>query len=816
MKKKIFIALILLTIFLIFGLLIYINNVFAPVTLKSKIIFELEKKLQANVRIEKISYNLFHGLVIQNLSVYKETDDLPYITVKEISLNLLFFPLLEKKIIIPLVLIQSPKIYLEFDENKRLELAGLTRPAAATGEKQEFSIAVLKISVSEGECHLKDKSVTPNFTRDMTAVKIGAEIKLPQQIKFLLQAKVINPQNNPSFLSAEGEYNPANKKLTAQIQLNNFIAKEYLTYLKKLPFLLSEGTFDAELKVSLKEKLLNITGLISSKAMVVRSEKFTFSGDLTLNPQIEYRLDDKIARYNAVAQIARAKFIGLKFTKEITDIQGDIYLDEKIARSANLKAKIYDSPFIIRGTLENFAQPVLKLKISSERAKLSSLTALLPRPATKDLLIEGVARLAMDLTYDAKNPPLQVKGVAEIDSPKIKLDALKDPLENIRGAIVFSTGGLTWPSLFFNHKKISYKTSGSVKNFNSPEVNCELTSGELSFKSSLAKRDNLVTINSCSGKYRQSEFDLKGSADTRQGTLDLSGKINLHFNNIIGLLADKAREKLTKLKLDGACSIEGSAKASVKDLKNLEANLKVSSESFSVYDLKIDNARFNLKQKNGILNANDFIARFYDGNINAQFNLDLNPASPAYSAKFILENIDLTKLKQDTKFKDKDISGLLNIKGELQQDSAASIDTLKGNGYLTLKDGKIWEINLFKGLGEFLFLPIYQKITFNEIDADFFIQDKKIQFANSFVGGKMMELATKGYIGFDGGVDLDMHTRISKSLLEDSPDLRKFASAIIGNLLNIKISGNLQKPAYRVVPIPKALLSEIKRFFLKN
>jgi hypothetical protein len=814
MKKKIFIALILCIIFSVFALLIYINNVFAPVKLKAKIITVLEKNLEARVRIEKVRYNLFNGLIIQNLSVYKEAGDHPYITVKKISFNLLLFPLLQKKIIVPLMRVESPKIYLELDENKKLNLAELTKPATTEKEKQGFSVAVLKISVSDGECYLKDKSVTPNFTRDMTAIKIGAEIKLPQQIKFLLQAKIINPQSNPSFLSAEGEYYPANKNLAAQIKLNSFIVREYLTYLKRLPFLWSEGIVDAELKLSLKEKLLNVTGSISAKAAVVRTEKFAFSGDLTLKPQVEYRLDDKIAKYNAVAQIARGKFIGLKFTKEITEIQGDIYLDETAARSANLKAKIFDSPLKIRGSLENFAQPVLRLKIFSDRVKLNSLVALLPNPP-QDLVFDGGARLVMDLAYDAQNPPLQIKGIAEIDSPKLKLAALKSPLENIRGAIVFSSAGLTWPSLFFTYKQIPYKTSGSITDFNSPHLDCELVSKDLSFKSDLTLRDNLVTIKSCTGKYRQSEFDIKGSADTRESTLDLSGKINLYLKNMLDLLTDKAQEKLKKLKLDGACKIEGSVKASAKNLKNLEANLKVTSDAFSIYDLKIDNARFGLRQNNAMLNIDDFAAKSYDGTINAQFSLNLSEASSNYSAKFILENIDLAKLKKDTKFKDKDIAGLFSIKGELGG-SAANIDTLKGNGYFTLKDGKIWEINLFKGLGEFLFLPIYQKISFSEIEGDFFIKDKKIEFVNSFLGGKMMELATNGNIGFDGAIDLDMHTRISKSLLEDSPDLRKFSSLIFGNLLNLKISGTLQKPEYKVVPIPKALLKEIKRFFLKH
>lgn len=814
MKKKIFLFLIVLITFLILGVLIYINNFLAPVTLKSKIISALEKNLHAQVRIEKISYNLFNGLVIQNLSVYRNNDSPPYVTVKKISFNHLLLPLLQKKIIIPLVLIQSPKIYLELDENKKPNLSKLTKPTSVAQEKQGFSVAILKISVSDGDCYLKDKSVTPNFTREMTDVKVGAEFKFLQQIKFLVQAKITNPQAKPSFFSAEGEYNLVNQKLAAQIKANNLIAKEYLPYLKKLPFLFCEGSVDAELKVSLKERVLNLNGAISSKDTIVRNEKFALSGDFTFKPQIEYRLDDKTVKYNAALQIKNAKFLGLKFTKEITEIQGDIYLDEKLARSENLKAKVFDSPVSIKGILEDFTQPVLKLKISSEHAKLNSLQGLLTEPP-KNLVIDGEARVLMDLAYDAKNPGLEIKGVAAINSPKLKSALFKEPLENIRGVVIFSSAGLIWPNLLFNYLKVPYKIFGSMKNFQAPDINCELTSAGLWLKSSLAKRDNQVNINSCNGKYRQSEFDIKGTADIQQGILELTGKINLYLKNLFGLFTDKIREKLQKLKLDGSCKIEGTAKINLNDLKNLEANLKVTSGAFSVYDLKIDNAQFNLKQKNAILNTSDFSARSYDGTINAQFNLNLTTASPAYALNFILENIDLAKLKKDTKFKDTNIAGLFNTKGKLQG-STDSLDTLKGSGYLTVKDGNIWEISLFKGLGEFLFLPIYQKINFSTIDADFFIQDKKIQFANSFLGGKMMELATSGYIGFDSAIDLEMHTRISKSLLEDSPDLRKFGSLIFGNLLNIKISGTLQKPEYKVVPIPKALLKEIKSFFLKH
>lgn len=814
MKKKIFVGIILFLFFLIFGLLIYINNVFAPTILRPKIVSELKKRLQANVQIENIRYNLFNGLIIQNLVVYKDVQERPYFTIKEITFNPLLLPLLQKKIVIPLVLVESPQIFLEFKESKKPSLAKLISPIPTTLKKQEFLLTVQKISISEGEFFFRDKSVAPNFARDMTAVKIGVEIKLPHQIKFLLQAKITNPQDNPSFFSAEGEYNPSEKKLAAQIKMNNFITKEYLPYLKKLPFLVSEGNIDAELKLNFEENLLNITGLVSSKATIIRSEKFAFSGDLTLKPQLEYRPQDKISKYQAVIGIARGKFLGLRFTKEITDIQGDVHLDKTKAHTANLKAKIFDSPAKIKGSLENFTEPVLKLKISSDRVKLSNLVSLLPNPP-KDLVIEGQVRTLININYDTKNPPLEIRGIAEIDSPRLKSAALKNPIENIRGAVVFSGSGLTWPSMYFSYEKIPYRTSGRIKDFSSPQVSCKLSSPELSLESNLALRDNQLNITSCAGKYRQSEFDIKGSANTQTYALDLSGKINLNLNNIFGLLTQEIQETLQKLKVGGSCNIEGTVKGNAKESKNLQANLMVTSGNFSIYDLKINDASFNLKQGNTALNATEFSAKSYDGNINAQINLDLAESPPAYNTKFTLKNINLAKLKKDTDFKDKELAGLLNIKGELNG-STTDRNTLNGSGYLTVKEGKIWEINLFKGLGEFLFLPIYQKIVFSEIDADFFIGDKKVKFANSFLGGKMMELATNGYIGFDGTLDLDMHAKVSKSLLEDSPDLRKFGSMIFGNLLNIKISGTLKNPQYKVLPIPKALLKEIKRFFLKR
>jgi hypothetical protein len=58
---------------------------------------------------------------------------------------------------------------------------------------------------------------------------------------------------------------------------------------------------------------------------------------------------------------------------------------------------------------------------------------------------------------------------------------------------------------------------------------------------------------------------------------------------------------------------------------------------------------------------------------------------------------------------------------------------------------------------------------------------------------------------------------VNKDLIRDSADIRKFTSAILGNLSNaitIKVGGTIQKPTYKIVPVALDVIKNIKDFFL--
>jgi hypothetical protein len=124
---------------------------------------------------------------------------------------------------------------------------------------------------------------------------------------------------------------------------------------------------------------------------------------------------------------------------------------------------------------------------------------------------------------------------------------------------------------------------------------------------------------------------------------------------------------------------------------------------------------------------------------------------------------------------------------------------------------------LFKGLGELFLLPDYEKVIFKEAEATFNIEDKAVYTESLRLASDQLNLDCKGKLGFDGGLDFTIYTQVNKNLVKDSSDIRKFTSAILGELSNaisIRLSGTIQKPKYSLVPIAADLIKNIKDFFL--
>ena len=162
------------------------------------------------------------------------------------------------------------------------------------------------------------------------------------------------------------------------------------------------------------------------------------------------------------------------------------------------------------------------------------------------------------------------------------------------------------------------------------------------------------------------------------------------------------------------------------------------------------------------------------------------------------------------------MAGILNIDANIVgnfQDQA----TMKGSGNISIQGGRFWQLNLLKGLGELFLLPDYEKIVFKEAVAEFNIENKAISTQDLELVSDQLKLDCEGSLAFDGSLNFTAYAQVNKELIRESSDLRKFTAAILGelgNAISIKIDGTIQKPKYRLVPMPLDLIKHIKDFFL--
>jgi hypothetical protein len=143
--------------------------------------------------------------------------------------------------------------------------------------------------------------------------------------------------------------------------------------------------------------------------------------------------------------------------------------------------------------------------------------------------------------------------------------------------------------------------------------------------------------------------------------------------------------------------------------------------------------------------------------------------------------------------------------------------SLKGAGSLSIKGGRLWQFNLFKGLGELFLLPDYEKVIFKEAQTGFTVQDKYISTESLRLTSNELNLDCQGKLGLDATLDFTVYTEVNKNLIRDSADIRKFTTAILGGLSNaitIKVGGTIQKPTYKIVPVALDVIKNIKDFLL--
>ena len=794
---------------LVTGGIIYLNNVFLPKTIRTLIVKSIAEQTNSRVSLGALRVNIFKGLVLNDLEIYKQESEI--VKIKEASCIFLPFPVFRKQIIIPIVNIKSAQVFLERREDNTFNLMDLF-PSPATGSapavslsakpgqgapKTGFNFSIYRINVSNAKVTFRDATFSPAFVKPIENINLIVYLSLPASVKFKFSALI--PAAQPVNIGAYGEYKIASRELNSRLTINNFSPGDFAVYYE-LSGLRIVGLLNATFDLKMKDNILSADTRIQSKNLNIQQGNISVKADTNSRVILEYGLSDRKLKYSGNSRISNALISGLDLVGTVSAVNCGLIFNNLGLSTEDLTASIFGIPVRAKVILSNFNDPALSINANSSLS-LAALQVVL-----KDKLkfnfpgtINGQGNLSLAMEGPLKEAgSLALNAWLDLVDADVKLTGLNFPLRGINGRITF--------------------TRKAQQAF--PLLDISIKSDTFSLASLLSLQDKLIKVSKCSGRYFSSEFSITGNintANTPATLVDLGGELRVDLKDLKYALP-KFKEQLDKIKPEGKLEAQFNLSGNISDSQDYAVNAQFSSDTISLYGLRGTDLSISYTQAKGLANVEAARLSLYGGSVDAAFNVNLKSKDTPYLFTAALQGVEIKELKNDTPAKNKDISGI--IQGEVKlSGSLGDLAGSQGTGKVAITKGKLWELDLFKGLGKLLFSQDFANITFSEGSCAFSIHDKSISTDELMLKSNMINLSGPVKIGFDNSINAKLNVDIISELVPLTGTFKDVTTALVGQsgkFAVITVSGTLKEPKYRFQAAIADIIKGLADSFLRK
>ncbi len=703
----------------------YFNRVYLPVKIKSLIIKALQEQTQKKVTLGSLQFNIFKGLVLKNLAIADAEKTI--ISVEEASCSFLIWPFFKKQIIIPGIDIKSAKVFLERRADNTFNLSDLffPKPAQKASAKPQ-GVLIYKIHLSRSRIDFQDSYFTPAFTKSVDNINLVLNLSLPAAVKFNLKAE-IPTQALPIKISATGQYKIREKQLLSKVNIEDLSPKEFPNYYQNFGIFLAQGLIDARIDISLKNNLLNADLDAESKGLkfLAGLAGCMVKGDIKAH--FKYDLKSKLLNYSGKLNLLSSDISGLPDIGTIKNISGTFNFDNSAVSADKLNADLWGIPVEAKLKLVDFKKPLLDIKLLAS-PDLNSLKNILSDKfkITFPAEVKGNSRLALDYQGRIFSKELpQINGKLDISDASLKFEKIKHPFEAINGRLILSLTQLNWENLIFKYSGVDYRSSGVLNNFQSPAIKLGLDSSDLSLQSIFALNGKLIDIREFSGKYFNSDFSLAGNAsfaDSSAVQAEINGILNVDLEDLEKYLKQQ-KDQLVKIKPQGKVQVKLALSGNLNNIKSCRVKANLSSPALSAYGLKSSDFLMEYIQLDSLLDIPVLRLSLYDGTLDAAAKVNLDSANLAFWVEANIQNVKLERLKLDTPAKGQDISGAIQAQAKFSG-FFGDLSKLSGQGQILVSEGKLWQLNFFKGIGKLIFISDFTNVVCHQGGCSVSVADK--------------------------------------------------------------------------------------------
>lgn len=783
---------------------LYIASIVIPVMFQTTIRAELERALTMKIFVRSVRLDILKGLVLDGVVVYDESR--VYARAKEISAFILYSQVFQKKAIIPYIRIEGPSILVERMADGAFNFKDII--AKDYVPPGDMSIVVHGINIRRGHIAFIDSKLDPAFRKDLYNIKADISFGLPARIAYAASFDIAHRPKIP--VEVKGEYSIPDKAFATVITAYGISPDLFTRYIGAIPFNFPGGLVDVAVKVTSGPGRARAHVTARTKMLQVRSGKILAKLDSSIQADLQYDAASKRFEYSGSVDAGSLDLEGLEVLGTLKNIKGKARFDTTRLWCDSVEADVLGVPWKARFNLANFARPIIDIYATSN-TKLGPFQKSICEACDASFPVELAGDAGIDIAISIQgDAPMKVNGNVRLRDATMRLGSGRYPVEYISGEARFTPERLEWSYMKLAYRDRAFVTSGSVVNFTSPGVRLKAESDDLSFDTVFNVNGSKITLTELKGRFLNTSFSATGSLDISDpyGVMaDLRGAAELDLANL-PVISGRS-PGIIKMKPRGALGAEFTFSGNTKRLTDCSLRSRAKGKFISLYGVTFTDTAIDYVQEDGIGELKTFRASCYGGVLSAGGKVNYRSEGEPFAVSLDAKDIMLEKIKADTDFKDADVSGDIKVYANLTG-LVKDPSKLSGVGRITITDGRLWQLDLFKGVGSAIFTSDFSSIVFSEGSCDFRIAGETFYADAVDLKGELMRLSGSGKIGFDRSVAAVLRPEINENAMW--PGTQRNIAMAVQRGTAIEISGTLKDPVFRnrtdVLAVAAALLKQ--------
>ncbi|GEM_PF-7005087 len=533
--------------------------------------------------------------------------------------------------------------------------------------------------------------------------------------------------------------------------------------------------------------------------------------------------NDPSTTYNGSVIFKNAEMLGTGISA-VEHIQGTATFKNGSAQSDRLSFEALGMPAFLTGTLENFASPHIDVKVHVDAFDLKAAPQFIPKFLTDNQLrMDGMAVADIDYRGPLGSPDdADIRFGAYLKNVSLTSGKLDQSVSGLSGRINYRRDNLSWEDLHATFDQKDYLLTGTLTDFKHPVIETALNSKDLKITTRFEYTPEVIRFTKLTGVYGLTGFNLRGTSQPKPSgkpLLNLQGEMGLNLEDLPRFIPD-GKKILEPYQLAGIVNIKGEFKGDAVHWQDWQFSLTGESPLFLMWGVKLKNMKFNAVQKNNLLKPLHIWGEFYNGDFNAMASIDFAKKEMPFNLIMRVLDANVTQLKADTPFKKQSLAGGLSTTMFLDG-TLSDLKNIHGKGGIEIKDGRLWELDLLKGLGGILLIPEYKDIVFTQAGMNFTTDHGIISTENLQLLSPSLSLLGKGTLDLnqDQILNLMLSPDFNANVIAGSSSLKRGTTAIITQtekFMTVQITGTLSKPVYKVNKSPVRILQRTGGVILEN